>query len=194
MPTTDEDFLTRREADILVAQSAVRAASAEDVNKLHWKAHDDDHRQLAENLKVAMSAIERERALHVTAHDAAHAAHNREHTLDAKAASHQQDAHNKEHSLEATQRDKAEVAIDKRLEGMNEVRSQLKDQTATFARVEVVNALTDRIIAIEKLDIKGEGRAIGQGAVVAIIVGAVSLVGTILGILIIVANFATKAV
>lgn len=156
---------------------------------LRWKAHTDEHKMLALNLQVAMDAIERERALHVTAHDAAHVAHEREHSLDHRAEELASVSHQKEHALEKNARDKAEQAIDKRLEGMNEVRSQLKEQAQTFARVESVSALTDRVIAIEKLDIKGEGRALGQGAVVAIIVTAISVTATILGILIVVANF-----
>lgn len=175
MPTDDDDFQTKRES------------------QLRWESHAQDHTQLAESIRTAIEAVDRERVLHVTAHDAAHAAHNREHSLDEKASTIALAAHAKEHSLEKDARDKAEHAIDTRLQTMNEFRAQLKDQASTFARADTVAALTDRIIAIEKLDIKGEGKAIGQGTVIAVIIGAVTFIGTILGILIVVANFATKA-
>lgn len=129
-----------------------------------WEAHDREHASMREALKTAIDAVDKERTMLALAHA-------------------------KEHELEAEARDKAEIAVDHRLEGMNEVRGQLREQASTFARVESVASLTDRIIAIEKLDIKGEGRALGQGAVVAIIVGAVSFVGAILGIVIVVSNF-----
>jgi hypothetical protein len=137
-----------------------------------WKNHLELH-DLAARLRS--EDVERRWKAHGDLHEAAHVAHARE------------------HDLEATARDKAETGIDKRLEGMNEVRSQLKEQALTFARVETVNSLTDRVIAIEKLDIKGEGRALGQGATVGIIVGAIGLVGTILGIVIVAANFLSAA-
>jgi hypothetical protein len=160
----------------------------EDVT-LRWEHHAAIHAEQDQSVVTALDAVTREQKTHVIAHEAAHAAHGREHTLVEKATDAATASHDKEHALEKDARDKAENAIDKRLEGMNEVRSQLKEQALTFARVEVVNSLTDRIIAIEKLDIKGEGRALGQGAVVALIVGAVSFVGAILGIVIVVANF-----
>jgi hypothetical protein len=48
-----------------------------------------------------------------------------------------------------------------------------------------------RIDNIEKGDAKGEGKSLGQGAMIALIVGAVAFVGTILGIVTALANVAT---
>jgi hypothetical protein len=159
--------------------------------EIRWTAHEADHKQLNDGIQVALDAVERERKLHVEAHEAGHIAHTREHALDEKGATQINEAHGREHALEADALDKAAAAVDKRLEGMNDVRSQLHDQAATFARVEVVQALTDRIIAIEKLDIKSEGKGLGQGAVVAYIVTAVSVAGAILGIIVVLSNLVT---
>lgn len=142
-----------------------------------WKAHLELH-DLAAKLRAEQAEFR------WSAHQAMHDAADRELTQRAV-------AHAREHALEAVARDKAEAAVNQRLEGMNEVRSQLKDQALTFARVEVVQALTDRVIAIEKLDIKGEGKSIGQGAVVAAIVGSVSFAIAAIGLIVLVANFVT---
>jgi hypothetical protein len=136
-----------------------------------WEAHNDRH-DLAAQLRAETNELRW--TAHIRAHEAA------------------LEAHRKEHALEATARDKAEAAIDRRLEGMNEVRSQLKEQAATFARIEVVQQLTDRVIAIEKLDIKGEGRSLGQGAVIATIVAAVGFAATLLGLIVVLANVLTS--
>ena len=160
-------------------------------SELRWAAHEHEHEKLRESLRIALEAVERERQLHTTAHDAAHAAHNREHTLDSKNAGQLLEAHAREHALEADALDKAAIAVDKRLEGMNEVRSQLKEQALTFARVDAVNSLTDRVIAIEKLDIKSEGRGLGQGAVLGAIVAAVGFAVTLITLVVIVANLLT---
>ena len=182
----DDEFLTKRETD------------------LRWRSHEAEHEKLTEDLRIALAAVERERAMHATAHNAAHDAHNREHALDARNAVQLLESHAREHALEADALDKAASAVDKRLEGMNEVRSQLKEQAIEFARSDVVqalferamaanNSLTDRVIAIEKLDIKSEGRGLGQGAVVAYIVTAVTIVGALLGIVVVIANFASAS-
>lgn len=146
-----------------------------------WEAHRRSHAVLEQNIDKALAGVERERALHVTAHEAAHAANER-------ATQAALIAHAKEHELEAMARDKAEAAVNLRLAAMNEVREQLKEQTATFARVEIVQALTDRIIAIEKLDIKGEGKSLGQGAVIAAIVAAIGVSATIVSLVVVLAN------
>lgn len=116
----------------------------------------------------------RESALRWDAHAELHSAHER--------------AHDQEHDMTEKALDKAVGAMDKRLEGMNEFRASLKDQSQTFARIDTVDALRERIVAIEKLDIKGEGRSLGQGAVVAVLVGAISLSATIVGIIVVLAN------
>lgn len=154
-------------------EEALRKAEADQ----RWKAHLELH-DLAARLRAEQTE------LRWTSHTRLHDAHEREHAQRAE-------AHAKEHSLEAVARDKAEAAVNQRLEGMNEVRAQLKDQALTFARVEVVQALTDRVIAIEKLDIKGEGKSLGQGAVIAAIVGSVSFAVAAIGLIVLVANLLT---
>jgi Flp pilus assembly protein TadB len=111
-------------------------------------------------------------------------------------------AHRELHGAEKQARDAAVASMEKRLESMNEFRDQLREQATTFQQVKTAEAAHDaidkrldemreRIVAIEKGDVKQEGRSLGQGAVVAIIVGAVAFVGSILGIVIVVVNILT---
>jgi hypothetical protein len=111
-------------------------------------------------------------------------------------------AHSDLHRVEEKHRDEARDAMNERLKGMNEIRAQLNTQASTFQTLAAassedkalhgrIDEMRERIVAIEKGDVKQEGRSLGQGTVVAIIVGTISLVGTILGIIIVLANFAT---
>lgn len=129
------------------------------------KAHEDVHRSLVADGDRTITAHEREHFVH-------------------------DEAHRREHTMTDTAISKASESMDKRLEGMNEFRSALRDQAASFVRMETYTALVDRVIAIEKLDIKGEGRTIGQGVVIAAIVGTVAFIATLLGIVAVIANLA----
>jgi biopolymer transport protein ExbB/TolQ len=114
-----------------------------------------------------------------------------------------EDAHTDLHRVEEKHRDEARDAMNERLKGMNEIRAQLNTQAATFQTLAAagsedkalhgrIDEMRERIVAIEKGDVKQEGRGLGQSATVAIIVGAIGLVGTILGIIVVLANLATK--
>ena len=89
--------------------------------------------------------------------------------------------------------DKAVESMDRRLEGMNEFRASLRDQASTFVRLDTFDALRDRVIAIEKLDIKGEGKSLGQGAVIAAIIAAVGFVLTLLTLAVVVSNLLSQS-
>lgn len=171
-----------------------------------WANHRREHETIADAvgtahisataaLKAALSDHHREHEVHAAAHEREHIAHSREHVLNDQSV--------------AT----AAHSVDKRLESMNEVRQQLRDQTAAFASAERVEQFikdTDRrfteaskhtddkyennrlrIETLEKGDVKQAGKQMGQGAVVAIIVTAITVVGTILGIIIVIANAIT---
>jgi hypothetical protein len=116
-------------------------------------------------------------------------------------------SHESVHRAESTARDKAEAAIDKRLEGMNEFRDQLRVQASSFLTIAVFDAhwkdlgtqITDikgLITDLQKTDLgtaeRRSGQARGQGIVVAAIVGSVTLGSVILGAVIGVINLLTK--
>lgn len=73
--------------------------------------------------------------------------------------------------------DKAEEALTRRLEGMNEIRDQLREQAETFARVEVVateNAGRDeRITRVERFQAKMLGGLLLAPFVSAVLAGLV---------------------
>jgi hypothetical protein len=102
-------------------------------------------------------------------------------------------AHDQEHDMTAEALDKAVGVMDRRLEGMNEFRSALRDQQSNFVRGDVFAALVDRVIAIEKLDIQGAARGQGYSSVIGWIVGAIGLAATVLGIVVILANLLTRS-
>lgn len=142
--------------------------------ELRWDSHAGEHHALAMAVDKAFAAVGRENQLHIDAHVADHISHEREHKLT-------QDA------LE-----KALKANDTRLEGMNQFRQQLQEERSRFVSRDLFDALTNRIIAIEKLDIKSEGKALGQGAVIAAIVGSVSAAGAIISLIIVIANLLSR--
>jgi hypothetical protein len=117
-------------------------------------------------------------------------------------------SHAQLHLSESDARDKAERGIDKRLEGMNEFRDQLRDQASTFLQITVFEAwkeeyrrahdeLRNQIIDLQKADLatgsRGAGVARGQGMVIAAIVGSISVAGSILGLIIVLSNILTKS-
>jgi hypothetical protein len=117
-------------------------------------------------------------------------------------------AHEQVHRAESQARDKAEASVDKRLEGMNEFRDQLRQQASTFLTISVFDAWKEEyrrahdemrslIVELQKTDLGSESRrsglAKGQGAVIAAIVGAVGFSATLLGLIIIVSNLLTSS-
>ncbi len=155
-------------------------------------AHQEKHASEAHAVSTALKADSNERKIHSEAHDREHSGHQREHGLNNQAI------------------DKAEAATDKRFATTNAYREQISDMIRSLASrdsVEVITKDVDRrfeearkdrerrheelrlaIITLERTDVKAEGRGLGQGAVVAYIVTAVGLVGSILAILIVMAN------
>jgi hypothetical protein len=116
-------------------------------------------------------------------------------------------SHSEVHKAESTARDKAESSIDKRLEGMNEFRDQLRQQATTFLTIAVFEAWKEEyrrahdemrglIIDLQKTDLgtaeRRSGLAKGQGMVVAAIIGSISVASVLLGIIIAVANALTR--
>lgn len=160
-------------------------------------AHEHEHVANELAVKTALASVDQLARLHADAHSREHMAHEQRHT-DAQEAI-----------------IKAETSIDKRLESLNEFRSQLRDERSDLASSERVGLLEGnidrrftetikhadekhednrrRIEILEKGDIKSEGKSLGQGAVVAILVTAIGVVGTLLGIVIVIANLVTGA-
>lgn len=156
---------------------AIAEAQRKAITDQQWQAHQAAH-------EAADEAWNRAVRLRWTGH-------LREHVLQEEADHIHHQAHAKEHELEAEAAAKAADALAVRIHDLNDSRGQLRDQAATFARADALQVLTDRVIAIEKLDIKGEGRQLGQGATVALIVSSVGFVATILGIIVVLSNLVT---
>jgi hypothetical protein len=115
-------------------------------------------------------------------------------------------SHAEVHKAESQARDKAEAAVDKRLEGMNEFRDQLRTQASSFLTIAVFDAhwkdlgtqlaeIKNGIIELQKTDLgssaRSSGLARGQGMVVAAIIGSITIASIILGLVITVANALT---
>ena len=116
-------------------------------------------------------------------------------------------AHTEVHRAESTARDKAEAAVDKRLEGMNEFRDQLRQQATSFLTIPVFETWKEEdlrstdemkalIIELQKTDLgtssRQSGLARGQGMVIAAIVGSVTIASVVLGMVIALANAVTQ--
>ena len=168
----------------------------------HRVAHDRDHlghisvhqqEQLA--VSTALEAVSRERKIHADAHEREHLAHSQVH-MDAQRAV-----------------DKAEAAIETRLHTMNEVRDQMRDQNASFVRLDAFETFKDErrqalsaldssidarmeglrnLIATEREERRAsEGTKKGISQSTAIVVGAIGLAATVISVIIVIMNFAT---
>ncbi len=160
-----------------------------------FAGHMREHAAGAEAIKTALAAVKETSEFHSVSHAREHASHEVRHEDGRIAMA------------------KADGAMDKRLEALNGVYGQMREQQRAFASSESVTTLTGvidrrfeearrdresrheelrvRIESIEKGDVKQEGKSLGQGALVAIIVGAVAFVGTVLSIVSALANVAT---
>jgi hypothetical protein len=138
--------------------------------------------------------------------DERHKAHAEEHRIH-------EHAHEREHEATEQAIKTATIGLDKRLDAMNEFRDQLRDQASTFVRQEnfdtfkderrhALSALEDandrrfdelrQLIATEREERRAaEGVRRGMSATTAIIVTAIGVVGTVLGIIIVGANLLT---
>lgn len=91
-------------------------------------------------------------------------------------------------ALAAAQRavEKAEIAVEKRLEGMNEFRGTLSDQASMLMpRAEAENRLTtlsERVAALSSRIDRGEGKGSGLSAGWGYLIGAVGLLGSMLSV------------
>ncbi len=153
-----------------------------------FSSHTREHDSAEEAIKTALQAVKELAGLHNVAHTREHTAHEVRHE-DARLAIM-----------------KADTVLDKRLVDLNGVYGQMRDQQRTLATAEALGLLQEavlrgrederrereqrheelrvRIDNIEKGDVKQEGKTLGQGATVAMIVGAIAFVGTVLGIVV----------
>lgn len=162
-------------------------------------AHGQKHASEEAAVQTALNAVDKLAVVHADAHYREHLNHEQRHADQQVAVS------------------KAEAAVDKRLETMNGYAGQMREQSRTFATADRVDTLqsaldrrfvdttkhTDdryeenrrRIEALEKGDVsvssKAEGRSLGQGAVLGIIVTAIGVAGTLISIIVVLANIAT---
>lgn len=115
-------------------------------------------------------------------------------------------AHSEVHRAESEARDKAAAAVDKRLEGMNEFRDQLRQQATSFLTIGVFDTWKEEnrrgmddikglIIELQKTDLgssaRSSGLARGQGMIIAAIVGAITIGSVVFGLVISVINALT---
>jgi hypothetical protein len=157
----------------------------------HTELHSADRRAL----DTALTAEQRRLEEHRTAHDAAHAAHNALHDEAIR-------AHADQHIAEQRAVEAATQAMDKRLDTMNEFRDQLRDQASTFVRREQLESVESAIekqvnelrtqIQMEREERRAsEGTKRGISQSTGVIVGAISLVGVALGIVVVIINLLT---
>lgn len=180
----------------------VALAAVDRERNIHAIAHDKEHvghsaihSEEQKAVTTALDAVARERTIHAEAHDKEHFAHQREHGLNNLAI------------------EKAEAANDKRFSAVNGTRDQMNDLIRSLASKDTVEGMAsdfarrweenrkelDRrfgelhtsVVNIEKGDSTDKGKELGRSATVAIIVGAVSFVGAVLGIVIVLSNLAT---
>lgn len=131
---------------------------------------DETAMRLEKGVSTALDAVGKTAIVHSDAH-------NREHQ-----------AHERIHSVEKLQVDKAEEAMNKRLEGMNEFRDALSDQANRAVTREYYDTrhedLKEKVIALEKRSVSQEAvdayKRVVYGAVV---VGAVSLLIAVFNLL-----------
>lgn len=210
---SDDDFLTRREAEVLLESNRMLGAQA-------FEAHKREHEAEGEAVAAAIVVSDRERRAHEVAHDREHNLHSEKHGVETKAVAtaleavarersihaeaHERDhqGHQREHVAAQLAIDKAERATDQRFHSTNQFREQLNEVIRTLTTKDAFDTFQKdanrrfeeqrlAITNLEKGDAGDKGKGIGQGSVVAYIVTAVGVVGGFLGILIVVANFAT---
>jgi ribonuclease HI len=161
------------------------------------EAHSEKHTMEQKAIKTALSAAQQREAEHRTAHTDAHLAHEKIHEVAGQ-------THIEQHRAEQRAVETAVAAMDKRLDGMNATREQLRDQATTFARVDSLIAfekmVSEKIEMLDKrIDTEREERRESQNLRVgtqrgisqstAVIVIAIGIVGTLLAIATAVANF-----
>lgn len=165
--------------------------------------HLEKHGMEQTAVKAALAAEERRLFDHATSHAAAHASHESIHDVTAR-------AHHDQHAAEQRAVEAAVKAMDRRLDSMNEFRDQLRDQAATFIRREQLESFIgqyerahDEVLALIQTEREerrknesdhalihsgSEGVKKGMSQTTGIIVAAIGVVGTVLGIIIVISN------
>lgn len=148
---------------------------------------------------------------HLREHERTEAGHSKYHDLQRETSEAVVTGYETRFRLEEKARDEQSIALERRLSLLNEFRETLREQTGSYiTRREAQLAHDDlaksiermmheterrfaedrqRLSDIEKLDYGEKRQRMGVGAAVAIIVASIGLVGTILSIIIIAANF-----
>ncbi len=197
-----DDFLLRREADIMIQQGTVATDE-------RMAAHRREHEAEAKALALAMDSTQKLYEAHTLSHDESHTAHIEKHgseglavktALDAvarerliHAEAHERDhaGHLREHGLAGVAITKAEEATDKRFGAANGFRETFDVRIQAGATKEAVEGMRKeydrRLAVLEQNDIKAESLKRGQGAVIAYIVTGVGLLGGLIVLL----NFIT---
>lgn len=174
-----------------------RLAEHQIAHEAAHQAHSEMHKAEGVALSAALEAEQRRLAVHNTAHDHAHTAHESVHKNAL-------DAHNAMHSAEDRAVNLAQMSMDKRLDGMNEFRDQLRDQASTFVGNDQFDAFVSQyerahqevvaLIATEREERRAnEGKDKGQSSTVAWIFAGLGAASTILAMIIIFSNFATAS-
>jgi hypothetical protein len=157
--------------------------------------HLEKHEMEQESVKTALAAEKQRDEDHRTAHSAAHHAHEVLHEV-------YEQSHQERHKAEQRALEAAVVAMDKRLDSMNEFRDQLRDQAATFVRREQLEEFITRyerahdevlgLVQTEREERRAnEGSRRGTSSSIAWIIAAISAVGGVLGIIIVISNVLT---
>jgi len=193
--TTPDEPVSRREVDLALRHEEEREDAHRAAHDAEHVAHSEKHLSESRSIATALDAVNRERTIHATAHDREHENHQRQHGFGQLAI------------------DKAEQASDKRFDAVNGTRNQMNDLIGKLASKDTVEGMAadfarrweenrkelDRrfgelhtsVVNIEKGDVKGEGKELGRNAMVAIIVTALTIVGGIVSLIVVVSNLAT---
>lgn len=163
--------------------------------EIYLAGHNEKHEMEQLAVQTALDADRARLADHRVAHDHAHSAHEQLHRVT-------ETSHREQHISEQRAVEAAVASMDKRLEGMNEFRESLRDQSQTFARKDALDALDAQVerryeelrslVQTEKEERRGqEGVKRGMSQTTAVIVGAIGLAATLITIVVLIANFAT---
>jgi hypothetical protein len=204
------DAVHSTERDALLAAMSVQDRD----RKTHEANHDREHELHAEKhgsekeaIKTALDSVSRERTIHAEAHEREHISHGRVHDLGqiavTKAEVSVEDRLKAMNEFRGQLRDQQATFVSREVVDnlAKEIDRRFNDMsTSMITHFQSAEKLTqDRyeanrasILALEKSDVKSEGRGIGQGAVIAAMVTAIGVVGGLLGIVVVLSNLLTS--
>ncbi len=148
----DDRFLSRREAEILIAHAV-------DAQKERAESHAREHKQESEAIDKALGAEAKQQSEHNLAHEKAHDSHEDKHKAEGEAVKtalaavgserkihaeahiKEHEGHQREHGLNNLAIDKAEAASDRRFASVNGTRAQMDDMLRSMASQDAFNAL-----------------------------------------------------